>query len=598
MRKFFILISLMTAAVVAGCAGDHGDDIVVRLTDKAADIPPREVTVEYVNDRMRSVPEDVLPETGGEEGKREFLENIIHKELLVIEGMRQGLHEHERLPAYLETIRDNWTKRELLVQEVESKVEVTQEMIDEYISKLNWLYDLLQITTASKEDMEVALARVRGGEDFSQVAREMSVAKTAEDGGQLPQTGWRLLHPAVREAIDTLDVGDISEVVELPPFYLVFKIMNKKEGSGSNLSIQEKIGKEQEAKAYYTRKRESEFYREVLMEADPHIYDDAIALIGERTEQARMEKEAMPDTLDTEGMTPEEVKLAAVFIPEFSEQELEMPLATFGDRNWTIADYLEKLIEMGRDTGGFNTPRTGERRVIHGTVMSWIQEQLIQDEIEKRGLYEHPRLKDRVKHRMEEAIVNIIYNEKMLQTDPVIPGDEVRAQYRDNKEQYKSPLEGEVSQIIVDTEAKANELKQMLEEGGADFGELALKYSTDDYSKEKEGFIGKMVEGSGRTFSYLRPHVFEAEIGKIGGPVPGPVGSSVLFRVESRVEPRQLSFDEAEEMVRSDLTEVKQEERLQEWLEELKEKTEIEIFEDKIQYLDDPTTVEQVEPEI
>jgi hypothetical protein len=33
-------------------------------------------------------------------------------------------------------------------------------------------------------------------------------------------------------------------------------------------------------------------------------------------------------------------------------------------------------------------------------------------------------------------------------------------------------------------------------------------------------------------------------------------------------------------------------------LEELKEKTEIEIFEDKIQYLDDPTTVEQVEPEI
>ena len=592
MRKLYIFLPILVAVIFVGCSVDHGKDLVLRLTDKEGIVPAREVTVEYVNGRMEIVPEDILPTVGGEEGKREFLDNVINKELLVIEGMRQGLHEHERFPAYLDMIRDNWTNKQLMKQEVEQKVNVTDEMIDEYITKTSWVFDLIQITTSSEQDMEVALSRVEAGEDFGLVASEMSVAKTAEEGGQLPETMWRQLHPAVRDAIDGLEIGEMSEVVELPPFFLVFKVMDKKTGGMPIISIQEKIGKQQEAKAYYTKKRETEFFRDLLIKADPQLYEDTVTFLGAKTDEVKAIAEA--ETLDTEGMTPEEIKIAAVYIPQLSEEELKMPLAKFAKHNWTANDYVVKLTDHAKQFGAFNSPRSGDPAAIRAMTMEWIKDELVLDEIKARGLYEDPRLEARVTHAMEEAIVNIMYNEKMLQTDPVISGSEIRTQYRENKEKYFSPLEVEARQIIVDTEAKANELKQMLIEGGADFGELALKYSSDEYTKEKEGVIGTMVEGSGRTFAYLRPHVFEIEVGEIGGPVPGPVGTSVLYRVDSRKEPRQLNFDEAESMVRDDLTEVKQEERLENWLTELEEKTEIEIFEDKIQYLDDPTTVEHV----
>ena len=69
---------------------------------------------------------------------------------------------------------------------------------------------------------EAALARIRGGEDFAAVAREISEDPSAVAGGDLGPIAPGQLVPAFEEAAFALEVGERSPVVETPyGFYLI-----------------------------------------------------------------------------------------------------------------------------------------------------------------------------------------------------------------------------------------------------------------------------------------------------------------------------------------------------------------------------------------
>jgi peptidyl-prolyl cis-trans isomerase SurA len=83
----------------------------------------------------------------------------------------------------------------------------------------------------AREKAERALARIRDGEGFEDVAREVSEdALTREGGGDLGWTPTQYLLPEVASRLDTLNVGDVSPVVESDRGFHVFKILNRRSG--------------------------------------------------------------------------------------------------------------------------------------------------------------------------------------------------------------------------------------------------------------------------------------------------------------------------------------------------------------------------------
>lgn len=84
------------------------------------------------------------------------------------------------------------------------------------------------------------------------------------------------------------------------------------------------------------------------------------------------------------------------------------------------------------------------------------------------------------------------------------------------------------SHILVDTEARAQELKAEIE-GGADFAQLAQKYSSCP-SSQQGGALGTF--GRGQMVPEFDEVVFSAPVGVVQGPVQTQFGYHLVLVTE------------------------------------------------------------------
>ncbi len=147
---------------------------------------------------------------------------------------------------FREEIRSEIIASRLREREVDSKIVVSDNEIDNYLATQarqpgrNEEYQLAHILVlvpeqasaekiqASRERAEQALAQLRGGAEFAQVAAGFSDAKDAMQGGAL---GWR---PTDRipilflDALQKMHPGDVSEVLRGPNGFHIIKLLAKR----------------------------------------------------------------------------------------------------------------------------------------------------------------------------------------------------------------------------------------------------------------------------------------------------------------------------------------------------------------------------------
>jgi len=137
MRRPYLLVlaSVIAVALIAGC-GKTQDKPVVRITDNEGKLETRTITVGYVNERLEAMTPPYIPDIAGDEGKKVLLDDVVRKELLVIQALRLGLDKHERQAAvreyYLEAHAEEMLQDELFVK----PSEVMQEELEAYYDRL------------------------------------------------------------------------------------------------------------------------------------------------------------------------------------------------------------------------------------------------------------------------------------------------------------------------------------------------------------------------------------------------------------------------------------------------------------------------------
>lgn len=112
----------------------------------------------------------------------------------------------------------------------------------------------------ARKRTEAALERVRNGEDFAEVAREMSEDELSRDeGGDLGWTPVQYLLPDVAAVLDTVAVGSVSPVVESDRGFHVFKVLNRRAGGAYDFDeIKDQL------RTYLEQKKLEEVYDEWL----------------------------------------------------------------------------------------------------------------------------------------------------------------------------------------------------------------------------------------------------------------------------------------------------------------------------------------------
>jgi len=160
----------------------------------------------------------------------------------------------------------------------------------------------------------------------------------------------------------------------------------------------------------------------------------------------------------------------------------------------------------------------------------------------------------------------------VLASLPQVSPQDVEDYYRSNLEEFRRPAELRARQMLLGSIEDAEQVLLRLREG-EDFATLVRQYSLSP-DREDGGDLGYFSQGQ------LPPEfdevLFKLPTGKVSDPVESPYGIH-LFLVENRrgagIRPLASVADE----ISAKLTQQREEEAFQHWLEELRSKTQVTI---------------------
>ena len=286
---------------------------------------------------------------------------------------------------------------------------------------------------------------------------------------------------------------------------------------------------------------------------------DAIAVVGDREipkseydrllSQAQKTYEAREQEFPEAG-TPEFAQLRNAIVTSLVEQARFEIAAEELDITITDEELDERLDEL-------------KEQFFEG------DEEAYKAELEKQGLTEEQVLKDLRTRMLSEKIFEEITSEVEV-TD-----EDIQAYYEENEAQFEQPASREVRHILVKTQAKANQIHRQLE-NGADFAKLAREFSEDPASA-KEG--GNFTAQKGATVAPFDEVAFELETGELSDPVKTQFGWHVIEAVADVEDAATQELAEVEEQISTTLLEEKKNARINEWVQELKDR-----FADQVAY--------------
>jgi foldase protein PrsA len=186
-------------------------------------------------------------------------------------------------------------------------------------------------------------------------------------------------------------------------------------------------------------------------------------------------------------------------------------------------------------------------------------------ELDKQGLTVE-QLREQLRARILSDKIYSAVIKKVKVTDA-----KIKAYYDNHKAQYLQPESRDVRHILVKKKSLADELYAKLK-NGADFAQLARKYTQDEASKADGG---NFTAYKGKTVEPFDKFVFAAKKGDLSTPIKTEFGWH-LIEVLSEVKPAASQpLAEAKDTISSTLLQQEQNQALKAWVNDAQSKYEV-----------------------
>jgi len=157
---------------------------------------------------------------------------------------------------------------------------------------------------------------------------------------------------------------------------------------------------------------------------------------------------------------------------------------------------------------------------------------------------------------------------KKVTSDIKVSDAELKKYYDDNKAQFTQPPNRVVRHILVKSKAKADEIHQMLDDGG-NFVKLAKQYSTDPGTKKNGGYL---TVSKGTTVPPFDKVAFELKTGKYSEPVKTQFGWHVILAVSDIKPEATTPYETLKDSIKQSVQKEKQDKAIQTWTQGLAKK--------------------------
>jgi len=227
MKLFYFIFGLMALAFFA-CEKKEEAKVVAKIGDKP-------ITLEEFEREIESLPDFYKPLLLEPKAKKEFLEKLIDREILLLEARKAGVYEREDVRKKIQECEKGVVLDAFLSQILTGKDEVTEEEAKRYYDEhkeeffMNESIRVRHIVVRTLEEAKEIKKRLERGEDFVELAKRYSISPSGKWGGDLGYIQRGQVGKEFENAAFSLKKpGEISEIVKTTFGYHIIRLEERK----------------------------------------------------------------------------------------------------------------------------------------------------------------------------------------------------------------------------------------------------------------------------------------------------------------------------------------------------------------------------------
>lgn len=557
MKRVARLLGLVAVASIALTGCSKKEDA------KLAEFKDRSITVAQYVDAYAKVDAAYLPKAEGDEGKLEFLNTMLNREMMAFKADELGYDKDPAISQGLEGVTRMTTQVAFLRKAVDGKYKVTDADVKRHYDLMGTTLSIKQIITDTPDQAKEAYEALQSGQDFETTVRQYSKSDDAAEGGVILTTAYGTLMPELQDPLFALPVGGYTEPVLTPHGYLIAKVLKIDEPAKKPFKFEEVKDKLYEE---VRRAKES-----VALNAFTEKLRDDYGVVW-HWDNMEIVYNALPADRPFEEAPPRNQEVYPLLY--FDAGDLDKPLVSYPARTITIKDFSD----LYDQASFFNRPRKQMRLGgIRGFLTLNIMNDISFDAVKKSGIENDPEVKAILKARREELMVNLLY-EDMINKQTVITEEMMLNYYNDNTEAFHVAEKRKFGVVVAGDIETAQQVQEELR-SGRPVAAVAAAYSIDEATREKQGMTAEVSRGENPEFDGVGFAM--RRVGEVSEPFQTSKGWMVLKLVEM-MPARVYSFEEAKGRIEPALREMENEKRLDELLAKWKEELGVVIHEDRL----------------
>ncbi|MCH8069726.1 MAG: peptidyl-prolyl cis-trans isomerase [Candidatus Marinimicrobia bacterium] len=498
----------------------------------------------------------------GFDDKKAHLNLMTDKKLMVLEALKYGLDNDEKVQIQLEWYKDKAVRHELYNEVVRNQVQISDsELRDAFIKSKTRIGVRLLVTKTLEEAFELR-NRLVDGANFEDLAAEtFAYPLLAENTFDLWYPLWGQIDESIEQVAFSLELGEISNPVKTKWGYAILKVEDIIQDAIITESEFQRAKKKIER--IIRRRREKEianrFIREFMDPKKVKVYGPSIVFLVEKS------KEILSG--DHLRLYAEPSKLSDMQMRSYGQElqdHLGDGIVEFEGGRWTIGEFLDKLKKVHPDARPIMTSKNNLKDV----VARMVRDEFLAKEGYRRELQHSNYVQEEVRRWKEEIVFNKLRND-ILDTVKVTE-PELIEYYEDHKSRYMEPDRVNIREIFVRTKNEADQLIDRIRKS-EDFADLAQEYSVRTWAAKQGGefgFFGYGMHGE------IGNRALSMNVGELTGPIEiedETFGRGFsIFQVISKKERRFKTLEEAKTIVQRNLLEKKRNDVLNRFLDSLR----------------------------